>query len=524
MRTIASASALLVGLLAAGCGGELVGGGQTPARLLVVSGDLQTAPVGEELAQPLVVRVVDAGNDPVANQLVNFVVTAGGGSVFAGAAITNAQGEARERWTLGPVAGDTQRVEARAVDSSTGAPIVFATFRAVAQAGAAAQLSAESPDRTGTAGAALGTPLIVRVTDANGNGVPGTPVSWTVVSGGGTLQAPATTDAAGQAVATWTLGTVLGTPQLAQAAVDGLGTATFSVMAAPAAALELVQVSGEDQGAGLGQPLKHAIVLQLRGANGGQPVPGAWVHAGAGSSPDSAATDAQGRVSFGWTLPAQQGWYTQHYTVPGTLVADTASAYAAERLPVRITLQSDLPFWFPGAKLQTNVGLLDADGNYISVFPRRATVLAGGGSVEIGAVGNFIWTFGPEDGSVQRVRLEAGDAELVVEKVAHRVWLFPLLEANSVVTDTTRLWVRGSQYQNFDHFGNPLPGLPTMTVTVDGRTTALRTVRMLGLGYWPWGASREWVAGLTPGSKVARFRLEGDNGVFEYDWPFVYQP
>ncbi|HZG41712.1 MAG TPA: hypothetical protein VEY93_02035, partial [Longimicrobium sp.] len=115
MRMIAGASALLLGVLIGACNGEVVGGGQRPARVVVVAGDLQSDTVGKELAQPLVVRVVDDRDRPVRNQLVNFVVTAGGGSVFAGSSVTNAQGEARERWTLGPVAGDTQRVEARAV-------------------------------------------------------------------------------------------------------------------------------------------------------------------------------------------------------------------------------------------------------------------------------------------------------------------------------------------------------------------------------------------------------------------------
>jgi hypothetical protein len=58
-------------------------------------------------------------------------VTEGGGSVIAGSAQTNADGEARERWTLGPTAGE-QILEARAVDQSTGDPIVFGRIAATA--------------------------------------------------------------------------------------------------------------------------------------------------------------------------------------------------------------------------------------------------------------------------------------------------------------------------------------------------------------------------------------------------------
>lgn len=222
MRTIASASALLLGLLAAGCTGELVGGGQTPARMVVVSGDLQSGTVGTELAQPLVVRVVDDRDRPVKNQLVNFVVTAGGGSVFAGSAITNADGEARERWTLGTVAGDTQRVEARAVDPSTGQALVFAVFRAV---GTPAALASLTPWYNGTLGGAVGSLLAdsiaVVVRDSYGNPVPGASVTWSAAAGTGTFS-PATSvaDGGGRAWTAWTLGPEAGT-QVARATLPG---------------------------------------------------------------------------------------------------------------------------------------------------------------------------------------------------------------------------------------------------------------------------------------------------------------
>lgn len=104
----------------------------TPARMDIVAGQSQTGGVGEELPDPLVVKVVNASGDPVAKQIVNFHVVSGGGSVFAGTALTNTDGIAQERWTLGPKAGVEQKVEARAVDSGTGEKQVFATFTATA--------------------------------------------------------------------------------------------------------------------------------------------------------------------------------------------------------------------------------------------------------------------------------------------------------------------------------------------------------------------------------------------------------
>ena len=100
--------------------------------LSIVSGSGQTGAVGAELGAPLVVRVTRQQNKKdvgVANQLVNFRVLTGGGSVFAGSALTNADGSAQEYWTLGPAIGENV-LEVRAVDANTGEKQVFARFNA----------------------------------------------------------------------------------------------------------------------------------------------------------------------------------------------------------------------------------------------------------------------------------------------------------------------------------------------------------------------------------------------------------
>ena len=99
------------------------------ARFEIVSGDQQSAPAGAELPAPLVVRVTSASGAPVAGQLVNWVITEGGGSVFAGRAITDEEGVAHEWWTLGGNPGPNG-LEVRAVDSGTGEALVFGRFRA----------------------------------------------------------------------------------------------------------------------------------------------------------------------------------------------------------------------------------------------------------------------------------------------------------------------------------------------------------------------------------------------------------
>ena len=85
----------------------------------------------------------------------------------------------------------------------------------------------------GSAGAILGHPLKVRVSDAMGQPVKGVPVAWTVLEGGGHLSRTSVpTDQSGGASVTWTLGPVVGT-QLAEARVGALHPATFSANAGP---------------------------------------------------------------------------------------------------------------------------------------------------------------------------------------------------------------------------------------------------------------------------------------------------
>ena len=88
-----------------GCGGVVLPDDARPAGIKIVSGDGQSAPAGQALAQPLVVQVIDALNRPVEGQTVTFAIDAGGGTVAPGSAETGTDGEASATWTLGNGAG-----------------------------------------------------------------------------------------------------------------------------------------------------------------------------------------------------------------------------------------------------------------------------------------------------------------------------------------------------------------------------------------------------------------------------------
>jgi len=102
----------------------------------IISGQDQVAHPDQELPEPLVVQATEMGADGkeavVSGVVVNFVVTFGGGSVWAGAAATDKDGIAADYLTLGPEYYVTNRVEVRSVDSD-GQKHVWDTFTAMAK-------------------------------------------------------------------------------------------------------------------------------------------------------------------------------------------------------------------------------------------------------------------------------------------------------------------------------------------------------------------------------------------------------
>ena len=89
----------------------------------------------------------------------------------------------------------------------------------------------EGDEQVGRPGARLADPLIVRLVDEAGNGIPDRAVVWVVTAGGGTVNpATGTTDAEGFASAEWTLGPAEG-PNRVDAQVPGIGSVLFTVTA-----------------------------------------------------------------------------------------------------------------------------------------------------------------------------------------------------------------------------------------------------------------------------------------------------
>jgi hypothetical protein len=193
-----------------------------PAALTATAGTNLSATVASNVSAPSV-KVTDDTGSPLSGVTVQFAVTGGGGSLGRTSASTDASGTASAgSWTLGTLAG------ANTVDASvTGLPTV--RFTATGIAGAAASMAIAGGDaQTASIGVAVATAPAVIVKDQYGNAVAGTNVTFSVVSGNGTLTgATAATGADGIArVGGWTLGIVIGAQQVK--ATAGPLTTTFT--------------------------------------------------------------------------------------------------------------------------------------------------------------------------------------------------------------------------------------------------------------------------------------------------------
>ena len=211
------------------------------SSMVALSGDLQTAQIHSQLADPIVVKVTRGDGTPFAHKLVTFEVTRSDGRITdatatpdSGAMIkqvrTNTQGEASVFWTLGADAGcGNNRI---AVTSTDIGGTVF--FCASADPAPAGQINIGSGDNQR---AAVDGPapekLRVWVNDSC-NGVAGVPVTYTVTTGEGKVNGAASatvlTSMTGHAEVTFVVGPLPGNHVVEASFPENTGQpATFTV-------------------------------------------------------------------------------------------------------------------------------------------------------------------------------------------------------------------------------------------------------------------------------------------------------
>ncbi|MGH7518824.1 MAG: Ig-like domain-containing protein [Gemmatimonadales bacterium] len=395
-------------VLCIACGGDelLLPAEGEPAAIAIVSGDAQAGLVGSALANPLVIRVTDTEDRPVAGTKVAFTVTGGAGTIAPATMSTDADGLAGADWILGPQAG-TQTVDARVADAVP--PLAVRFF---ARAGEGLAIVAGN-EQSAPVGSRLPQPLVVRVTDAGNNPVQGVPITWAAVGGGSVTPATSSTGNDGRAASERTLGPIVG-PETTTASAPGvLGSpVTFRHIATSGSASGVVAVSGDGQTGPAGSRLPEPLVVRILDAND-NPVSGgvvSWViaQAGGGMDPPSSTTGADGTASSVWTLGLTTGTQTVTAVVSdvgSVRFAATASAPPATRLlqnggdgqsaPAQSKLAAPL-----------SVKAVDGNGNGVGGVRIAWAVASGGGSLSGSSsttrpdgTADVTWTLGPTLGT-----------------------------------------------------------------------------------------------------------------------------
>ncbi|HOX20249.1 MAG TPA: Ig-like domain-containing protein [Gemmatimonadales bacterium] len=187
------------------------------AQIEAASGGFQTATVGADLPEPVSVRVRDAYGNVKSGATVEWVTADGSTSVPS--SVTDSNGLAETRWTVGTVAGTRNQVLTARLAAVPGAEV---SLVATALPGPPASMTVVSGDgQSAVIGTPLPAALVVSVSDVYGNPISGLDVRWGPgVGGGWTTYSSVRTNASGISTVTRTLGAGVGT-QTTVASISG---------------------------------------------------------------------------------------------------------------------------------------------------------------------------------------------------------------------------------------------------------------------------------------------------------------
>jgi hypothetical protein len=277
------------------------------SQLEKVAGDGQTAIAGTQVADSLVVRVLDSGGQPVAGVTVNWAAV-GGGSVSAPSTVSRADGRTGVRRTLGPTAGEQSTTAGLA-----GQDAVEVTFTSTATVGSAGALRIEvQPASAARSGEAFARQPQLQLTDGNNNGVPqgGLAVSARIGSGpsGATLIGSTTASTNSQGLAVFTnlgISGPGGSYTLDFSGPQASGVSSDAIAVAAGDAVKLDMVTQPPASLQQGATLSPAPVVRLEDASGngvaksGVPITVSLTGAATLTGTLTVATDANGRATFG---------------------------------------------------------------------------------------------------------------------------------------------------------------------------------------------------------------------------------
>lgn len=381
---------------------------------------------------------------------------------------------------------------------------------------------------TGRAGS-TGT-VTVSVTASNGKTLSNQPVTFTVGTGGGSVQPPSTqTDANGSATAVWTFGNTLGAQTLNVTSGGITQTITATVTAGLPATVAVTAGAGQSAPVGTAVATAPAVTVRDAAGNPVANVPVAFTTSPAGVVvPAQVNTDANGvaRVT-GWTLGTQAGTYTLQAFVldqniktgnPVTITA-TATAGAANRVQAGPTVATT---GTAGGALTGNalpaVVVLDAFNNPVANVPVTFTVASGGGTITggtattnaqgIATVGGF--TLGQTAGAntITATTQGGGSVTLTIAGTAGTAAQTQIVSGNNLSAPAGQPLTSGPSVRVVDRFGNPVAGVPVqflITSTTGGsllggtQTTNAQGIATVG----------GWTLSTTPGANTVVARVAG---------------
>jgi adhesin/invasin len=286
---------------------------RVPATIAILSGGNQSGLPNTALTTPIVARVSDAQNAPIAGATVAWSATGAGATFNPASGTTDAQGQVSTLATLGATPGTTT------VTATVGTSTATTTLTTTTPAQPTLTIVA-GDQQSAVAGTTLPIAPSVLLKDGSGNAVPNAPVVFAVVSGGGSITGGTTaTNTSGVAtLGSWTLGTAAGPNTLT--ATSGSLSVTFTATGTtPAGPNHLVFGQGPPSPFVIGAPPVTISVHLFDGQNNAVPQSGVVVTMTGTASPGpnfpvlTATTDNTGAATF--IVPTYNG-------APGTVTLD----------------------------------------------------------------------------------------------------------------------------------------------------------------------------------------------------------
>jgi sugar lactone lactonase YvrE len=301
---------------------------EEPDAIAATSGGGQSATVNTAFASPLVATVTDASGDPLSGITVTFAGPGTGAGVSfpdGNTAITNAQGQAS--LTVADASAGSY-----AVTASVSGVATSASFSLTNDPGAPAVIVAASGGgQSAIVDTAFTNPLIVTVTDAQNNPVPGVTVTFAGPGTGAGVSFPdgntAITNAQGQASLTVTANASAGSYAVT-ASVSGVATPASFTLTNDPGTVSLSQSRVTVSPTSIQAGSTATVTLTAEDANGNQ-------ETGGGLTVAFSLGTGNGSGTFGAVTDHGNGTYTATFT--GTAAGNVTILATINHQPVQAT-------------------------------------------------------------------------------------------------------------------------------------------------------------------------------------------